>query len=561
MSRMPKYSVAFFLLLALFGCSTRTERALALADSLMMASPDSALRVLNQIPVDSLARPSLRARHTLLTTMAQDKCYMEVTSDSTMRLAYEWFMHHGTEMDRLRAAYYWGVVLENTGDDVQASLRFRQAKDMAARMHEYRWASLADQHLCAAYTRNGDWVRSKDHAQQSLVEAELAHDTLMAGYCRLDLAQEYYVLSRLDSAKILFNQILDSTRDSCLYSFASVSLAKLYLFSPSPDYEKASSLYKTVLEWNVIPFGCQDYGHLALIAEKENNPEQAEKYRVLSEKAMVTAIDSVTYYTILSNIYDLRGDLKRSNDHYGTAIEIQNRVVYKQLEQSITHAIETHYQDEVTLEKEKNRSRFYVVVLVGLLLAAIIVWLSRRLAIARQQLLESMAQIQDFHEDLEHLQFSDTENRYLLDSYLQDRIKTLNALASTYFSWDADSVRQKEKRYGDKTKEDLVVEFQKQLAQFRKDDRLYLGLEQALNTFNDNLMVRARAVLGSANNVDYDLVLLFFSGFSAKSICFLKDMTEAAVRMRKTRLKQAFASLPDGSGDVFVKKLESGGPR
>ena len=169
---------------------------------------------------------------------------------------------------------------------------------------------------------------------------------------------------------------------------------------------------------------------------------------------------------------------------------------------------------------------------------------------------EKMAQIQDFSSDLEHLQMKDSATRDLLNLYTQDKIKSLNSLANAYFSWDSENVRQKEKRIGDQTKEELVDSFQKQLEGFRKNDGFYSSLENALNVSYDNIMIRAREELKQEKKVNIELVILYLSGFSAKSICFLKDLTEATVRMRKTRLKQFFASLPDHRGDEFIMMLE-----
>ena len=136
-------------------------------------------------------------------------------------------------------------------------------------------------------------------------------------------------------------------------------------------------------------------------------------------------------------------------------------------------------------------------------------------------------------------------------------------MSSAYFSWDSSRVRQKEKRYGDRTKDELVEDFQKQLDDFRHSEGLYVSLENALNVSRNGLMDRARKELsqmGKVNKEDTELLLLFFYGFSAKSICFLHaDLTEASVRMRKTRIKQLFAALPDHRGDEFVRILERQG--
>ena len=167
-----------------------------------------------------------------------------------------------------------------------------------------------------------------------------------------------------------------------------------------------------------------------------------------------------------------------------------------------------------------------------------------------------MAQIQDFSKEIEYLQSEKSDSRHLLEYYSKERIRSLNSLALAFFSWDNDLVRSRAISIEDKTKDEMLKEFQKQLKAFQRDDKLYESLEKFLNVYHDNLMVRAREELKPLKNVDFELLILFFSRFSIKSICFLKDMRDATVWMRKTRIKQFFASLPDHRGEEFVRQLE-----
>lgn len=546
------------ILLLLTSCvANRTKEALNQAEALLADAPDSALAIVSAIPRATLMTGSVRARHALLTTMAQDKCYLDVAEDSTILVAYKWYQGHGTTEERLKATYYLGVVRQNEGKDVEAAILFSEAEPLAEQLKEYRWQSLCNQHLSAIFSRNYDRVRAMDYARKSVSEAEQAKDTVMADYCRLDMAAQYVAQNQFDDAENLLTKVLDRyDEDTALYSYASRLLAKVYLFGQNPKYDKADSLYEVILEMGVIPLSCQDYGNLGLTAQHRGDVDLSEYYRSQAERTVLTPIDSATYCTILTNIYSLQGDHKKSNEAFRKAMAIQDRIVYTQLEQSITHALEGFYQNQMALEKAKGRSRLSFFLLVGGLLFGIIIWLTARLRQAKQEKVERMAQIQDFSCDLEQLQSMNFASQVLLDYYTQEKIKTLNSLADAYFSWDSDYVRQKEKRIGDQTKEELVKTFQKQLEGFRKNVGFYSSLENALNVSHDNIMLRAREELSQNKKIDFDLVVLYFSGFSAKSICFLKDLTEASVRMRKTRLKQFFAALPDHRGDEFVTILE-----
>ena len=114
--------------------------------------------------------------------MARDKCYMDVSQDTTIRMAYEWYQHHGSKKDRMLSAYYMGVVQQQAGNSLEAALAFREAEPLAEELADYRQLSLIEQHLSGVFARNYDHVRALEYAKKSLESAEMAEEKLMADY-------------------------------------------------------------------------------------------------------------------------------------------------------------------------------------------------------------------------------------------------------------------------------------------------------------------------------------------------------------------------------------------
>lgn len=549
----------FCFLLALSCVSSSTRETLDRAEALLDTAPDQAAVLLQTLNRNALPTPSVRARYALLETMASDRCYINVQEDSAIRVAYDWYQHHGGELNRLKATYYLGVVRQNAGADIDAALLFHDAESIAARLKEYRYQSLCDQHLCSVYANNYDQVRSMNYARKSLTAAVQAGDSLMAGFCRLDIAKEYLSVCQFQQAQSLLTELTESANDtSFLYSYANRVLAKTFLLNEdNPDYAQAQACYDRILQQNKIPLTGQDYGHLAILSAFRGSSSDVDRNLEEARKRMETPVDSVLYFGALHDVLLLQGRVMEANDASKMEMTIQNRIVYKILEQSVTHAMENHYREQSRHERDRNRSQAIIFLLVALILTGIIAWFAEHLRRARRDVLEQMAQMQDFSNDLDSLQsrYSDTQD--LLDYYSNNTIRSMNGLARAYFSWDSEQVRQKELKTGVATREEVIATFRKQMENFRKDASFYATLEHSLNVSSDHLMDRARALLSEEKNVDYELLTLFFYGFSAKSICFLKGMSEASVRMRKTRFKQFFAALSDNGGAEYVKKLDA----
>ena len=100
------------------------ERRLATADSLMTHEmPDSAYRMLCEMNAEAESMPqALRMRHLLLRSNAQNKAYVDFTSDSIGCLLVDYYTAHGTPNERMLAHYIKGCAYRDMGDQ-PASLR------------------------------------------------------------------------------------------------------------------------------------------------------------------------------------------------------------------------------------------------------------------------------------------------------------------------------------------------------------------------------------------------------------------------------------------------------
>ena len=100
------------------------ERRLAVADRLMThEQPDSAYRMLCGMDAEAeeVSEP-LRMRHLLLRSNAQNKAYVDFTSDSIGCLLVNYYDAHGTPNERMLAHYIKGCAYRDMGDQ-PASLR------------------------------------------------------------------------------------------------------------------------------------------------------------------------------------------------------------------------------------------------------------------------------------------------------------------------------------------------------------------------------------------------------------------------------------------------------
>ena len=125
------------------GCGRKGSEAvlpeLVKAESLMFARPDSALHLLQSMPMPSARRDeSNHALWCLLVTQAQYKQMMHIPSDSLIRIAYDYYLPTSDARRKAMAALYMGGVNYNLGNVEEAIQYYLEAKSEMEKTDDYR---------------------------------------------------------------------------------------------------------------------------------------------------------------------------------------------------------------------------------------------------------------------------------------------------------------------------------------------------------------------------------------------------------------------------------------
>lgn len=118
------------------GCENKAlNRQLDDLDTLMRVRPDSVYAVLDSMDTHSMSKHQ-RMRHALLLADAQNKAYIDFTTDSAMLEVADYFDHHGTPNEQMRAHYLLGCTYRDMGDvpmELQCFLDATEKADTASK--------------------------------------------------------------------------------------------------------------------------------------------------------------------------------------------------------------------------------------------------------------------------------------------------------------------------------------------------------------------------------------------------------------------------------------------
>ena len=135
-----------------FGCSQRKAAPLPeleQAEAVMFDRPDSALRILQAMPM-----PTDKEQHALwclLVTQAEYKQYLPISSDSLIRIAYDYYKPTDDARRKAMAALYMGGVNYDLKNIEKATAYYLEAKDGLEKITDYKLGYLVMSELAKLY--------------------------------------------------------------------------------------------------------------------------------------------------------------------------------------------------------------------------------------------------------------------------------------------------------------------------------------------------------------------------------------------------------------------------
>ena len=137
---MRRYIFLCFFLVLVTNCTNRQSDASIILDKafgIIEQQPDSSLAILNNLHLNNLPTQEERARYALLKSMALDKNYIDVTSDSLTSIAVDYYKNHGSADEKLKAYYYNGKVKSYAGDYEGAIENYIKAENNVKSSSDY----------------------------------------------------------------------------------------------------------------------------------------------------------------------------------------------------------------------------------------------------------------------------------------------------------------------------------------------------------------------------------------------------------------------------------------
>lgn len=333
--------------------------------------PQRALDSLRTVSAGNIPGRENRARAALLHSMALDKNYIDVTSDSIISTAVDWYSRHGSPDEKLKAYYYQGRVYENAGDDEAAMKSFVKAEEYAGYAKDHSTIGKVYFAKSRIYYSIFDTDLSMENMKQAMLNFLKSGDIENYTQALLDISinciassEPDSAMAYLDRAKQYLPQISNTGRN--LYHSVLMELKS----ETVPD----SSLFYIDLYRNSLQDkGDTDWYSLSRAFLSSGHPDSALAAISKYTEYAGDPENDILYQIAISEIYDSLGLDKESKEAYRRYVDLSDSVDMRVFN-SRTRYIEEKHADEIQILKIKNhRKILWLGIIVYLVSSAAII--------------------------------------------------------------------------------------------------------------------------------------------------------------------------------------------
>ena len=501
-------------LLAVFAITACTDsrkvEIIRQAESLMQEQPDSALHLLQGIDRHTLRGETL-ARYALIYSISQDKSGLDVSSDSLLRIAYEFYCQHPEDSLYARSQYYMGKYLHLTAQTDSAYACLLKAKNTSEEEEDYytaylatdrmrRIAEVSDTALCLNFAKEAYRLYQKQGANNPVNEAYLLigiGDT----YCRRgdgDSALHYYNIA-LDKAK----SVCDSVAISIVFQNISCCYWENKQYNIALDYAQQANNYRGYLDESLAMLFAQCY-----IEEGEYN---IAKQYMNAQPPSDSKENQLVRLRIQHRFSAKTEDIDATQEYFDSAIDVAADM-YLNTQKDKLELQRRKLHEEMERQRVELREKIFALCLCfSVVLLALIVWLFIKYHRARkiekelfgaekERLLaeETMLRKEKAHKEqiMEQTRF-----------YVKKMVGVLRKLEE--YRREKALQEQKDKENSPKSKGG-----KKDKIQMKIDEKDWTELQAYLEACDDSFVTRFKKQFPDISKDDYRLCLLLRCGFT-----------------------------------------------
>ena len=360
---MKRTHPLYYLLLALLlltGCNAPNQVTddLIRAEAWMNEHPDSALNLLKGIEQPELQTREHHARYALLYSQALDKNYIDLTSDSLINIAVDYYKDRDDVRAKFLSYYYQGRIYTNANNLTQATLAYMEAEQLVDELGDDFAAGLLYDQMGDIFQEYYDFSKALESYQYATTCYQKANKPLHKLYGMLSQSGIYKSMNKdTDSFHILYNILVEAKEINQTSVIRSCLGDLIILCLKMNKHQEAISFYNNLINnYSIEQMTSSLYANLSLLMAREKNMEKSQFYMNEAWKRAKNQSDSIHLYYISAQVEQLSSSYQKAFSDLEQSITLQNRSVRESLQQPILTTQMDFLRQKMELQKYKAQS-------------------------------------------------------------------------------------------------------------------------------------------------------------------------------------------------------------
>ena len=575
------------------------------AEAVMNEHPDSALNLLRTLTFDDFQKESNRARYALLHSQALDKNYIDVTNDSLISVALDYYKDENEVRNKFLSYYYMGRVHANGKDYLDATTCYMEAELLADEVADDYLAGLLYAEMGRIYRLYYDYPKSLEAHQKAAEYYERAGKIRHRNYMWYNKSCIYRNVNEYEQSERMLRLALDAGRiedDKSLIILCLGDLVMMYV--EKGQVSIAAEFYQELLLLVGEDYGSAYFmGQIAKIHLSEKDYSRARQSLEKGWNRTKNRIDSVGLYFSSSELLNALGQEKAAYQELMKGVALQNDEAHQALQQPVLTAQRDYLSEKLKFEAYRIQMerliRILCILFFSILLLVVAFVLCRKLK-KKKKVINELEQkkkqaelrisslLQQLDNDKEKAEKTikslkdeiaqiekgsneaiklaalvqklenDSKRNSEIVTYLREELKSREAEYRQYFDRLVETFRTSMATMGE-----IMLDFEEIKApntfvesvikQWKKNyfvgSKALKNLEKLVNEYHDDVMSHFR------NQEDYQLVCYLFAGVTIKVIAWLLSKSETGVYQWRIRLRDKIELSDIKHKDLFLKLL------
>ena len=558
-----KYNRIFFfsfLIAAFVACSSAPEEVIVTlrqAEQCMEVYPDSALNLLRKKSCPDKLSGQERSDYVLLLTQARDKNYMDMSADSSITFAIDYFKKKKDKSKYGKALYYYGRVLQGRRETTRAMKVYWKARRVLKDTKEYKIMGLMFANM-SIFNRDQSLYDEAIHCcRQAISYYYQAKDTLGVAYAYQTMGTSFFLKQEMDSVYqcVMTSLQLLTNNPVRLKINGSKILGKMYCFEK--QYSKAEKVFLRILDEEPDKdMLVLHYMSLGRLYQMMGRKQDAEKYLKL-------CLDSDNLFTS-SEAYECLAKLAKADHDYEQALILKGRsdsllyIAENDRKREALVQLQVKYQKEefeteLLQGKLEKRGLHILYLIVVILFSGIVYFFYAKYGRAKLEVIQTRKVIEKNNKQIASYQneigvYKQQKNETSVQCKVEElsrKMKVLTIENEKLRSKIDVSTLIKMLKGGEVLVEKLTPE---------EWDKIF----DLVNCLYSNSLIKLKRECSQLTKHDIKLLTFLFLGFTTRELKILFDSKDNhTIFKAKMRLKERLKLAKDESVEDFLHKCQS----